>query len=114
MNRRLLIVVPLGLAILLFTGGFPGVRSFLGFGGGPSDKSSQIAGLIGAEACSAEQYEIISKLDHTKTQIYDCVTNGKEMCVTYQNGIASDDTVEVKLLFSNTLGDSRPVCIGTG
>ncbi len=80
--------------------------------GGAGDQSAQIAAKIGAASCTAESYEVISRLDNSKTRIYDCTLNGKRLCVSEQNGIASDQTAVVRLLFANALGSARPSCLG--
>lgn len=80
--------------------------------GGTGDQSDSIAQKIGASSCTAESYEVISRIDNHHSRIYDCVVNGNELCVTEQNGIASNATAEVRLLFSNTLGADVPACLG--
>ena len=78
--------------------------------GGSGDRSSAIADEIGATSCTATQYGIVSRIDNSKTQIYDCFLNGDEKCVTEENGIVSDQTAVVKLLFANTLSGGKPDC----
>jgi hypothetical protein len=81
--------------------------------GGSSDQSTAIANQIGGGAsCYESQYEITNRIDNSKTPIYVCTAAAaKPICVTYENGIASDVTAEVRLLFANTLGSSKPSCI---
>ncbi len=78
--------------------------------GGSSDRSSAIAAEIGAVSCTATDYQIINRFDNSKTRIYDCFMHGGEKCVTEANGIASDQTATVKLLFANTLSGGKPAC----
>lgn len=79
--------------------------------GGASDRSAQIASETGASSCTATDYQIISRLDNSKARIYDCTINGVDKCVTEQNGIASDETATVKILFANALSGGKPSCI---
>lgn len=74
-----------------------------------SDQSSAIVALTGASSCTQELYWI--RLGGSKATIYDCTINGATKCVTFQNGIASDSTAEVKLAFEDALGSTRPTCI---
>lgn len=78
---------------------------------GPADQSNAIETLIGSNYCDQSGYQVISKLDGSKSTIYDCELKGKLICVTYANNIADNATEEVKLLFSNTLGSAKPACI---
>lgn len=78
---------------------------------GPSDQSSTVATTIGAQYCDSSGFQIISKLDDSKATIYNCDLDNKTICVTYEHGIATDETAEVKLLFANTLGSDQPDCI---
>lgn len=92
--------------------------------GGQKDRSSEIAAKIHADSCKATRYAIVSRIDKSKTTIYDCTVdntstdaNGaqtfgsKRICVTEENGIAHDATAEVRILFANVLGDARPSCL---
>lgn len=76
------------------------------------NRSASIATSIGAYSCSRTNYEITNRLDGSKTTVYDCVmADGvTEKCVTEENGLVHDQTATVKLLFTNTLGSSRPTC----
>lgn len=79
-------------------------------GSGSGDQSGTIAAQIGG-TCGETGYYVQSRLDGSKLRIYDCTTPSRgEMCVTYSGGIASDSTDEVKLLFANELGGSKPAC----
>lgn len=80
-----------------------------GCGGGQSDRSTQIGAEIHG-TCTATSYEIIGKLDHSKARIYDCMRNGKRICVTEENGFASDQTQLAKILFQDNLSGGRPGC----
>jgi hypothetical protein len=83
-----------------------------GCGASSSDRSSQIAAEIGSGAsCTATRYAVIRRAEHTKTRIYDCDSAGKRMCVTEENGIASDQTALVRILFANALSGGKPGCL---
>jgi hypothetical protein len=75
------------------------------------DKSSLIASQTGASDCYSSGYQIISRLDRSKTDIYNCDIAGKWKCVTLENGLDHDVTVEVRLLWAGTLGGDKPDCI---
>ena len=80
--------------------------------GGTADRSSSIAAQIGPNAaCTQSGYGLIDKASGKKTPIYDCSNNGKAMCVTDSNGIISDQTAIVKLLFASSLS-GKPGCLG--
>jgi hypothetical protein len=74
------------------------------------DRSDAIAQEIHADECVATDYQIIRRTDNSKARIYDCLVNGVEKCVTEENGIASDQTAIVRLLFANALSGGKPVC----
>jgi hypothetical protein len=77
---------------------------------GPS--ASSVAAKIGASSCDNSGYSVQSRLDGSKEIIFDCTMgNLATKCVTVSNGIANDATAEVKLLFANTLGASKPSCL---
>lgn len=71
-----------------------------------------IATIIGVDYCDNSGYQIVSRLDGSKSTIYDCTTGARTRCVTYENGIATNQTVTVRLLFADTLGSGKPRCIG--
>jgi hypothetical protein len=99
-----------GLAALFATACF-----LAGCGGsGSSDKSSQIAAALGSSSsCTDTGYGIISKVDNSKTTIYDCYDGdkAKRMCVTQENGITRDATETVRFLFQGTLAGGKPSCL---
>jgi hypothetical protein len=77
---------------------------------GPSP--STVAARIGASSCDNSGYYVQNKLDGSKAVIFDCtMSNLATKCVTMTNGIASDATAEVRLLFANTLGSTKPSCL---
>lgn len=76
------------------------------------DRSAAAAAASGAESCTASGYAIVSRLTNAKRQIYDCEFRYGPKCVTYEDGVASDSTPEVRLLFSSVLGSSKPLCLG--
>jgi hypothetical protein len=78
--------------------------------GGGGDQSASIAAKIGG-TCTETSYQIIGKLDNSKTRIYDCTRGGKEMCVTQENGLVHDSTAIVRILFQGTLSGGKPGCI---
>lgn len=83
------------------------------FKSGDSDKSAQVRAAAGASTCQRTAYQMINRLDGSKTTIYDCYfPNGRERCVTMSDGITRDATAEVRLLFEGTLGASKPSCLG--
>ena len=77
----------------------------------PSDNSSEVAAQSGALSCSRSDYYLQSRLDGSKETIYDCQFPRRMRCVSEQGGVTSDITEEVRLLFSSTLGASKPNCI---
>lgn len=80
--------------------------------GPPADNSDAIALNIGALKCSSSGYYLTSRLDDSKLVIYDCqMPSGNYKCVTESGGIDTDSTAEVKLVFENTLGSTKPLCI---
>ncbi len=97
------------MAVTIFTG-----LIIAGCGSGASDKSSQIAAALGSTAsCSETVYQIVSQINNSKTQIYDCYVGAtsKRMCVTQQNGLVHDSTAIVRLLFQGTLAGGKPACL---
>jgi hypothetical protein len=80
---------------------------------GPSDHSAAIQSNVGALSCSSSGYQILSKINGDKDTIYNCdMPSGTTICVTEANGIDSNVTATVRLLFANTLGSGKPTCIG--
>ena len=79
--------------------------------GGTSNRAGQVAVDIGATTCTSSGYGIVSKVDHSKTPIYNCTLHGRDVCVTEENGIAQDSTALVRLLFANTLSGGKPSCV---
>lgn len=77
----------------------------------PKDESARVASASGATSCSATFYAVTNRLDGSKARIYDCFVKGRERCVTYENGIASDSTETVRLVFATTLGSGKPSCL---
>lgn len=77
---------------------------------GETDRASEIVAAIGADGCSTTGYMLLNRLDGSKTRIYTCMVDGAERCVTEQNGLVNDVTVEAQLLFANALGHNRPSC----
>jgi hypothetical protein len=81
-----------------------------------SDSSAEVAALVGADSCSNSGYGFVSQITNKQTTIYDCAFasvggfKGGMECVTYENGIATNDTDEVKLVFANAL-NGKPACI---
>jgi hypothetical protein len=71
-----------------------------------------LANRIGASNCADSGYYITNKLDGSRRTIYDCaMQSGRLRCVTEENGVASDETATVRLLFQNTLGTTKPMCL---
>ncbi len=77
--------------------------------GGATDRSAEIGAAING-TCTATSYEIIHRLDNTKSRIYDCYVGNKEMCVIEENGITSDQTAVAHLLFQSALDGNEPSC----
>jgi len=69
-----------------------------------------VATLAGASSCDESGYTVRNRLDGSTQTIYDCLVRQRARCVTVSDGIASDSTLEVRLLFRNTLGATRPAC----
>lgn len=76
----------------------------------PADLSGEIAVQTGADSCDQTGYTIVSKLNGSETPIYDCVIDGKDLCVTEENGVVSDSTATARLLFASVLAGSKPGC----
>lgn len=76
-----------------------------------TDRSNEIASLIGASGCARSGFKIENRLDSSQSPVYVCGLAGGLKCVTYEGGIARDVTSEVRLLFSDTLGSEKPACI---
>lgn len=76
-----------------------------------SASASTVATTIGASFCDKSSYQVINRLDGSKQRIYDCTMGSGSRCVTYSNGVATDQTATVRLLFADTLGTSKPTCI---
>jgi len=89
---------------------FAAVVAVAGCGGGKADESAVIGRQIGG-TCTRSRYQVISHLTNTKETIYNCFNGGGMKCVTYQNGIATDSTALVRLLFANVLGSVKPTCL---
>ena len=78
--------------------------------GGPSP--SDVATAAAATSCNLSAYAIVSQLTGKQEAIFDCTfPDGSVKCVTYANGIATDSTEAVRLLFANKLGPGRPPCL---
>jgi hypothetical protein len=77
---------------------------------GPS--ASTVAAAANASSCTSTGFQLINRLDNSKTTIFDCqFDDGSEKCVTYSHGVASDSTEEVKIVFSTELGGTKPSCL---
>lgn len=78
-----------------------------------SDQSAQIQAKLGSNAtCYESQYQIENRLDGSKQPVYVCETPGsKVICATWSDGIASNVTAEVRILFQSTLGQEKPACV---
>jgi hypothetical protein len=105
-NLLAIVVVGVVVAAVVKTGG---ANSLIGRGG-PADASGDIAYKIGAYSCDQTGYAIINKLDGSRSTIYDCVVGSKEMCVTEDNGLVSDNTAAARLLFASVLSGGKPTC----
>lgn len=71
-----------------------------------------LAKTINAAWCDDSGYYLTNRLDGTKAELYDCnMRNGSYKCVTDQNGVADDVTVEAKLSFASALGSEKPTCV---
>jgi hypothetical protein len=77
---------------------------------GGGDKSEEIAQATGAESCTQTEYVLTSKLDNSSAPVYDCIIDGADKCVTYEGGIARDETALAKILFDQNLSGGRPEC----
>ena len=76
-----------------------------------STSPAAVAALAGATYCDDSGYYVKSRLDGSKETIYDCQIGARMQCVTVSGGIATNSTATVRLLFTNTLGASKPACI---
>src|SRR6185369_2509623 len=88
------------------------VAVFLAGCGGSGPSADQVAREANAEACTDSGYAIIYRADQSKHTIWDCQIGDRTVCVGEDNGIASDITVEARLVFANALGGNRPDCLG--
>lgn len=73
--------------------------------------ASSVASLIGADYCDKSGFYVESKLNGSKSTIYDCMTGAKARCVTVDGGLPNDSTLVVRLLFANVLGGEKPTCL---
>lgn len=63
-------------------------------------------------SCDNSGFYLQNKLTNSKETIYDCRFSGAfPKCVTYTGNIASNSTLEVSLLFSDSIGSSKPACL---
>jgi hypothetical protein len=97
-------VAALAAVVALLASGCGAIDSLTG------DDSAKIASATGASQCTGTDYDITNRLDSSKARIYDCTIDGVEKCVTYENGIARDETETSKLLFAQNLSGGRPDC----
>ena len=73
--------------------------------------ASSVATLAGASSCDDSGYYLKNRLDGSEQTVYDCLIRGRSKCVTVTGGIASDSTLEVRLLFKSVLGSAKPGCL---
>jgi hypothetical protein len=88
---------------------FGAVKNPFHHSGGPSPDT--VASTAGMDYCDNSGYYLQSRLDGSKQTIYDCMKGPNAHCITMSGGIASDSTVEVRLVFQGTLGASKPSCL---
>jgi len=73
-----------------------------------------VAAASGASACDDSGYSLVIRATGEHQEIYDCAFGTfpiRERCVTYSDGIANDSTETAQLVFSTTLGGSKPACL---
>jgi hypothetical protein len=80
--------------------------------GGSGDASSEIAAALGSSAsCSKTPYAIVSRFDGSKAWVYSCTDDGgNAKCMTKQNGIVRDITLEARLVFASSYS-GKPDCL---
>jgi hypothetical protein len=94
------------------------VAAGCGGGGGGNPNALDVQLAAGATHCQYSGYDLISQITNVKTPIYDChwdAVSGfaaNDECVTYENGVASDSTGEVRVAFANALNSAEPACLG--
>lgn len=91
-----------------------------GCGGGTPAAAPEVSAVVsssGAASCDDSGFYLIEKATGAHAEIYDChfaaqgSFGANEECVTYTNGVASDATSEVRLVFSTAL-NGKPPCLG--
>lgn len=73
--------------------------------------AATVAARAGAESCAATPYGLKNRVDGTTARIYDCTSGGVRRCVTYENGVATDQTAAVRVVYATALGGARPSCL---
>lgn len=79
-----------------------------------ADKSELIARTLGGTSwCEQSTWKITNQFNNTETFIYQCKNaNGRDLCVTYEDNVPTDQTALARMLFSNVLAtDDRPWCL---
>lgn len=74
------------------------------------DDSQEIADKIGASECGQTEWALENRFTGASRAIYECVVDGNSMCVTYEGGVARDETDAARLAFEDTLATERPRC----
>jgi len=74
---------------------------------------SKLAQTIGAASCQDSGYYLENRVDHSKTEVYDCLRDGFYICVIQENGIAKNVTREARLVWADTLATDEPTCAST-
>ena len=70
-----------------------------------------LASQINAYSCEDSGYRI-KAADGPWTTVYNCDMGSKTICVSEQNNIPSNVTVQAKFAFADALGGSKPSCVG--
>jgi hypothetical protein len=74
---------------------------------------TEVATAANAVSCNDSGFYLVSNLTGKKSTIYNCTfAPAGTRCITYEGGLATDATDEVRLVFSTTLGSNRPSCLG--
>jgi len=79
--------------------------------GGSGITADKVATDSGASACEDSGYLIVYRADQSKHRVWDCTIHGHPVCVTDENGVASNVTAAARLIFADSL-NGKPGCLG--
>jgi hypothetical protein len=77
------------------------------------DLAEELQRRLGADSCTNSGFSVENQADGSRLIIYDCAFGARRRCITVERGLARDATADVKPLFKNATGGTRPACAGT-